>query len=439
MNYLKKFFVIFTICVVFPFAGKSQDFEWIKINHPFTFNIYTMVFVDSLTGWAAGDSGKVIKTTDGGSNWELKETGVNSFIQKMYFLDHNFGWAVTLELENEPFGTIILKTADGGDTWEKIRYRQEFVFMNAIKFRDSLNGVIGSLDGIFAHTNDGGENWVEAPVDSAFFSNLPVVDFLYFDDDTLFACGGAFDVVGIIWKSTNGGSSWRAYGVGPEPIQQMAFDSNFTIFGVGGDFEYGTGFVRSEDFGESWYYESLELFGVAYALSFRTEDEMWAPLGTTEKLMYSTNKGNDWVEFFLSDSAWNVTLVFTDSLTGFTAGYFGNIYKYNRILTSVEEKNISIQGYKLDNPYPNPLSYSSGKTTKVNLILPVSSAVYYKLYDINGRLVKKIIEPVLQPGEYLHDFSLDALASGVYILTVEAISSEGNQVFRDAKKINLIK
>jgi photosystem II stability/assembly factor-like uncharacterized protein len=67
-------------------------------------------FIDEQTGWAIGSSGKILKTTDGGTNWIKQQSGTLSRLNQVYFTDPDNGWIVG---EN----AVILKTTNGGTTF----------------------------------------------------------------------------------------------------------------------------------------------------------------------------------------------------------------------------------------------------------------------------------------------------------------------------------
>ncbi len=70
-------------------------------------------FLDTGTGWAVGQDGVIIKTTNGGQTWSRQTSGTTSYLNAIHFADANHGWAVGRD------GNI-LSTADGGTTWTKI-------------------------------------------------------------------------------------------------------------------------------------------------------------------------------------------------------------------------------------------------------------------------------------------------------------------------------
>ena len=69
--------------------------------------LYSVYFVYSSTGWAVGDSGTILKTTNGGTIWTSQNSKTTNDLRSVYFVDPDIGWAVG------SYGTI-LKTTDGG-------------------------------------------------------------------------------------------------------------------------------------------------------------------------------------------------------------------------------------------------------------------------------------------------------------------------------------
>ena len=67
-------------------------------------------FANQNTGWVAGFNGKIMKTTNGGTDWISQSTRTNYELKSIDFIDENIGWTVG---DN---GTI-LKTTNGGVTF----------------------------------------------------------------------------------------------------------------------------------------------------------------------------------------------------------------------------------------------------------------------------------------------------------------------------------
>ena len=70
-------------------------------------DLWGVTFVDANTGWAVGDDGVILHTTNGGALWSQQESGVTSSLYAVQFVSPTTGWIV------EP----ILHTTDGGENW----------------------------------------------------------------------------------------------------------------------------------------------------------------------------------------------------------------------------------------------------------------------------------------------------------------------------------
>lgn len=75
-----------------------------------TANLKCLDFVDANTGFAAGTAGTILKTTDGGLTWNIVRAGDLLDFRSIDFMSATHGWAVSLE------GTVV-GTTNGGATW----------------------------------------------------------------------------------------------------------------------------------------------------------------------------------------------------------------------------------------------------------------------------------------------------------------------------------
>ena len=96
---------MFVACV------RAQDdcvWEW-RNPMPPAHTLNDMYFLDAHTGWAVGESGVVLKTTDGGATWTVKNAGTTAPLRSVHFVDAHRGWAIGGR-------GIIFKTTDGSET-----------------------------------------------------------------------------------------------------------------------------------------------------------------------------------------------------------------------------------------------------------------------------------------------------------------------------------
>jgi photosystem II stability/assembly factor-like uncharacterized protein len=114
-------------------------------------------FVDSLYGWIRTGGGTILRTIDGGRTWEEEVIGRGP--QRLYFVDRLHGWAVGSGAP--PF---IVRTRDGGQTWENLplpaeRNSGDYYNFLDVYFLDIRNGYFTDDAGGIFHTTDGGQTW----------------------------------------------------------------------------------------------------------------------------------------------------------------------------------------------------------------------------------------------------------------------------------------
>ena len=274
-------------------------------------------------------------------------------------------------------------------------------------FFDTLNGWIGGT--YIAGTTDGGATWVKAEVDSSMISGLHVYNFNFYNRQFGYACGGYLDLAGVIWRTTNYGENWTATGVSPDQVFDIYIIDSLNVITLSGDPEgfFGIGDIKTTDAGTSWTYEELSLSGLSFAIDFRTETEGWSASGF--KFLFTSDKGESWIDKETPDSAIIFDLVFTDSITGYAVGEMGTILKYKK---EVETPADSIPyEFKLFQNFPNPFSVS----TQIEWQLPIGNFVTLKLFDMLGNEISTLINEFQNAGYYSKFISFNpALSSGIY-------------------------
>lgn len=145
--------------------------------------------------------------------WESDAT-----LRSVHFIDHDFGWAVGDR------GTI-LRTEDGGRNWQSISSPRDIIWTN-VQFIDDRTGWIaggffrGGLNrsvGIIIHTTDGGKSWRNLSQ-----KGLPFIEKLEFVDPQtgwMFCEGNSIHPSGLL-VTDDGGRSWRSIaGVPARPLK----------------------------------------------------------------------------------------------------------------------------------------------------------------------------------------------------------------------------
>lgn len=127
----KKVLKISIVAIFYILTAHPQP-TWEKIKTPIDLNLLKVCYLDSLHCWVAGDSGLIMFSSDQGENWQMQNSGVSNYISDIYFLNENLGWAVAFEQEGMNIRSKILKTTNGGSSWQNDNYRQLNIILTTI-------------------------------------------------------------------------------------------------------------------------------------------------------------------------------------------------------------------------------------------------------------------------------------------------------------------
>lgn len=127
--------------------------------------------VSERVAWASGAGSTVLRTTDGGATWQ-KLTVTSDALDFRDIDAVDAQTAYVLAIGNGP-ASRIYKTTDAGKTWTmQFRNEDDKAFLDAMSFWDANNGIVfgDSVDGqlYIMTTNDGGHVWSRVPT-----TNLP--------------------------------------------------------------------------------------------------------------------------------------------------------------------------------------------------------------------------------------------------------------------------
>ncbi len=410
--------LFFFILVSGGFTTSHAQGSWEVVDLPTEQHLRSVYFTDSLYGWAVGDTGTIVHTNDGGESWTVQDAGTANKIVHVFFLDRQTGWASSWNYTGF-FGTLLLKTTNGGATWIAEPYPEDNIFMNCILFLDSLTGWMGGSPHALVKTIDGGQSWIQASIDTSALAFFPVLNVYFYDEDHGYACGGMFDIAGVTWSTSNGGEIWYPINNEDAPADEvhgMHLFGPLNVQGAGGDPDqgYGVAMIRTSNGGVDWDYEELSMPGNAFDIDFRNNTEAWAPLGPQQNLIYSLDAGISWTQIPCPENVSIFDMIFPDSLHGYAVGYHGAFIKYKPQGVGVEEHDGLDIGMRI---FPNPayqqlvvqfdLRTGEGENWRGGEI---------KFIDNYGRIVKKIILNDLSGGETLVSVDVSGLpARGIHL------------------------
>ncbi|MBI5404238.1 MAG: T9SS type A sorting domain-containing protein [Ignavibacteriae bacterium] len=432
---MKVFQIIIILFLASSMDALSQQF-WLNKGKISNQNLTKCSFVDTLNGWAVGDSGTIIYTSNGGASWTIQNSKIREYMTNVFFLNKRLGWAIGWGLNPDFYGTYILKTTNGGNTWDTSRYHVPDTYIRTIYFMDSLTGFMGGGPATLLKTTNAGINWYKCGIDTTNVASLfPVSKFRFYSRNYGFAFGGVMDIAGVVWITTNNGNFWDAKIVAPEPITDAKFYDSLHAVAIGGDYEYGASILKTTNGGVNWDYKNMEIFGVPRALSFRTESEGWAAMGDLPKFFMTLDSGSSWNEVDTPDTARVFDVTFINNKFGVGVGMFGVFVKFNSALINIGENISSVNKFSLKQNYPNPFN----PNTTIEYVISDISRVEIEVYNLLGRETETIYKGIKPPGEYKVRFSGSSYPSGIYFyrLIIKDIKTGNTKAI--TKKMVLLK
>ena len=429
--------IIWGLCCVLFFSQQpvlSNDSAFTKICSWGKIGITDLNFLNEEIGFAYSPR-TIYKTTDGGRNWNsLYTRPEGGFFQDLKFLDTLNGYVI---YQNYYTPAVLLKTTDGGVNWDEV-----FPFPPGIKvtFTDNQTGFAVEKSGIVYKTTNGGKTWKSFSLNLA--SGFASTSFFLNSN-----CGwvGAFGL--IVYNTTDGCKSWdKFYGNGyGQVFMSICFaDSLNGLLSNGAGEPYllqPSSLLHTNDGGKSWNYSSYKKTGNAVSRFFMPSSSIayavFINKETTESrrmmLLKTTDGGRNWRDLELSDSLTkNTSVYFVNEKKGYIFSDNGDLYMTTtggEVPQKVNNNQILPNEFSLDQNYPNPFNPS----TKIVYSLPKAGYIKLEIFTIDGRLVKTIAEGMQQAGSHSLTFSAENLNSGVFFYR---LSYNGKS---EVKKMLLIK
>lgn len=410
---------------------------WHKVQTPVDLKLNTIFCLDSSNIWIGADSGKILYTSDLGKTWSVRESGIQQNLVDIFFLDENFGWGLAHYEEFPVYRTIILKTSDGGNSWDNSFYRIENVFLYSIVFFDTINGWIGG-DIELAYTDDGGDSWYVPPLLDTTFVYLPIYSLKFYDRQYGYAVGGYIDFVGVVWSTSDSGKSWHSELVTADPPYDIHLFDEYNAYALTSDIEhnYNIEVLQTTNGGLNWTVDILDLVGTVTSIDFRTRDEGWATMGRDRLAMNTFDGGLTWNYYALPDSSAVNDVVFLDSTKGFMAGDSGVffIYQFQDPSSAVKLNNDNFpHSFYLYQNYPNPFN----SQTYINYYIENSSNVRLDVFNIVGERILETDLGMRSGGNHSEKIDLVNMPSGIYLYKL-TISNHA-AILNETRKMILLK
>lgn len=262
----------------------GEDWEVLSPPEANSRDINSVFFLpDGRTGWAAGDGGLILKTTDGGEKWTRQPMDVINNLWSVHFIGNGrLGWAVGDR------GTL-LATQNGGESWEERNVEGDDDLLQVRFASDGRRGWAVGARGTLHATENGGDTWTrrvfEHLRDRHLFS-------LHFDDDG--RSGWIAGSRGAVLKTMDAGATWQTMTL---PTRAEFGTVQFSRDGTKG-LVAGSGGIayRTQDSGRTW---SPTIVGPTpnpriRAIAFQGTSQVGWAVDGSGKIFRSDDRGETW-------------------------------------------------------------------------------------------------------------------------------------------------
>lgn len=356
-------------------GGKTWNFLFKPVLNDY---LRAVCAVDSNTAFAAGDSGVIVSTKDGGNSWTLHETGFTGNFFGIHFPTPTHGWAVGNS-------ATIFHTSDGGETWEEQGNPFSSVYdFNAVKFINNDTGLVAGTKGALLRTTDGGKNW--EILDNPSTSSTIVFNCIQMLNAQTAFLGASR---GELYKTVNCGESWARKtisapgGVTPIIEDQYILNVCFLDEQTGIVTTSNARFWYTKNGGSTWAYHStpttsynsyvsasLDTFFILYGNSFIKTDKEFQAFSPIKNL-----GANLFAIDFSGNTGWAIGTIY-----GLSAATIMKI----KLKEDIAVNSTVISRKKMTNNirYKKELPFS---------IIPLSPDD--KIFTLSGRLVRDLKRP----------------------------------------------
>jgi photosystem II stability/assembly factor-like uncharacterized protein len=176
----------------------NMGLTWVSTFVHTNLELYTVFFVDNLTGWTGGavfgGYAYIYKTTNGGSSWFNQIINQTDHFFSICFINNTTGFASTL-------GGNVFETNDAGINWiPRVTGAGNTLF--EVRFPGANIGYVTGMYKSLLKTTNQGANWVQQVLPSEIAPNVLFTSLCFRDVNT----GWAIGHYGTILKTTNGGA-----------------------------------------------------------------------------------------------------------------------------------------------------------------------------------------------------------------------------------------
>ena len=399
-------------------------------------------------GWIGGDSGRVIYTSNGGSNWIYRNNSIigNNNVNVIQVARGDFSHNITGNAfcsANSSTTTYIYRTTNQGINWT-IVYQQTGGRIRGIYMVDTMNGyAIGdpvNARWTILKTSNGGLSFdttgLYLPQNGSELSNY---------NSVYLATGYNLNLIlfgtnsGRLYRSTNFGINWSFSTLPFQNVYSVTLGHywNGSTQGYSTGYAAGNGAVYTTDYGSTWVTAILPGTGDIHAFYYDLVGSNYACFAKGSLIYSTTNSSLPFTLQYTSPNGGNYThmslsvyIFESGDRAGWAVKDNGTVSRYYYFIMGIKKISSKVPDkFSLFQNYPNPFN----PATNIKYQISKNSDVKLTVYDFLGNQIALLVNEKLNPGTYEVEFDGSGYASGVYFYKL--IATE----YTESRRMVLIK
>jgi len=417
---MKLLLILYSFILLWPGYLFAQP-GWSVCNSPaFQSRVDDIFMVNNTIGYAVCGDGKIVKTTDQGSNWFIVGNDSNIYCRSVEFINEQKGFVGSFVYQSSSYSNNILqRTTDGGTSWTDItsaippRSRKGICGL-AVADNNTIYGCGNWYEdsAYIIKSTDGGYTWNLIDM-SAYASSL--IDMYFINKDVGFATGRDVSGAASVLHTTNGGATWNYKfqdnaGMGYCWKIQHLNDQNYYV-SIESMSNQSPKIAKSVDGGMTWTVHQIQT--ASYYLEgvgFLNNQKGWA--GGSSYSFQTNDGGITWNKINICPGM-NRVLKVNDTLL-FATGEQIWRYKTAAPVTPPPPAPDTVY-YTSLNCYPNPIKGN----LKIEISLSGTTHVMLLILDSRGRRVKIIENGDKSGGAYKYNVNTKGLLQGSYFVVLK--------------------
>ena len=397
-----------TICfILFLLSSPILGQDWTLQTSGTDLNLHDVYFTTKDSGWTVGNSGTLLRTTNGGNTWTAQSSGITEDFRGVAFKNSEVGIGVA-------FGGKIVRTANGGGNWTAVTSNTPRD-LRSVSFAhpDTVWAVGGGGFGpVILKSGDAGSNWVSTPVDG---SPTNILDVFFLNSMQGWICGET----GYIRYTIDGGQAWSAPITGPSTGSFTSI--HFANEEKGWAVTTSGQIWHSNDGGVSWFQQNSANAGLLNGVFAVSASEVWV-VGDGGAVRYTDSGGSTWLnqDIPLESDDFN-DIFFIDANTGWIVGEDGKIYAKG-VMSDIKVVD-HLPGMDLKPLWPNPVF----DQLNIAFTLDQGYPMQMVLRNAAGQEIRMIADQFFYPGDHRLEVSMNDHPQGVYYIELQ---TEGYRTMR---------